>query len=285
MKLKDAVEIFLAAKRIEISRETEKWYLRYLAPLRQRFDEQDVTRLDTAELQTVFGEIAAKPISRFTLANYLRVWRHFFRYLHVEGLIQANPCAKLPRLRIPPKTPAAISEVDIQQLLKISKHSKHPERDYALLCILADTGARVGGIAGLLIQDIDLDRRRAIVREKGRGGKKERLVFFSLQTANAIREWLKVRPESKEDQRLFLLKESGIYQVLERLAARAEIKGRWNPHSFRHAFARRMLAKGMSIGIVSQLLGHSSVQVTIDFYGRFSNDELQQIYDAYMSNS
>jgi len=40
---------------------------------------------------------------------------------------------------------------------------------------------------------------------------------------------------------------------------------------------------GVSIGAVSQLMEHSNVQVTIDFYGRFSNDELQEIYNKVMN--
>jgi len=170
-------------------------------------------------------------------------------------------------------------------MLTAAKTSSAPERDYAIIAFLRDTGARVGGVATLTTRYIYLEQRRAIVQEKGRGGKKERQVFFTSSTAQAIQNWLNVRPQANDDERLFLLTENGIYQVLKRIAQAAKISGRWNPHSFRHAFARRMLANGASIGIVIHLMGHSSVQVTLDFYGRFSNDELQEIYDRLIEQN
>ena len=95
----------------------------------------------------------------------------------------------------------------------------------------------MGGVADLRLSDLDIDQPRAIVREKGRGGKKERVVFLGKRKANARLDWLNIRPSDKSNY-VFLLKESGIYQVIERLALKEEIKGRWNPHSFRHAFGR-----------------------------------------------
>ncbi|MFZ5885614.1 MAG: tyrosine-type recombinase/integrase [Chloroflexota bacterium] len=279
MKTSNAIDLFLNFHAITVAEETSSWYRRYLKPLRDELGEYPIAKITFLNVQDLFKKLSERGYSKYTLANYLRVWKRFFRYAVEENLTKNNPMKKFPRLRIPPKTPAAISQSDINRLLEASKQSKNPQRDYALIRFLVDTGARVGGIAGLQIEDIDLNKRRAVVREKGRGGKKERLVFFSTETAQAIREWVKSR-SATDDKRVFLLKETGISQVLKRLALKEGID-RWNPHSFRHAFARRMLEKGMSIGIVSHLMGHSSVQVTIDFYGRFSNDELQSIYDEY----
>ncbi len=285
MNIHELISSFLASQDGVISDITRDWYRRYLKPLDERYGDRDILTISISDLRALFSAQRAKPYSEYTLANFVRVWKRIFAWAHDEGLIEKNPARKLARPRLQPKSPSAISEEDIQMLLEFTSHTKIPQRNYALLLFLIDTGARVGGIAGLRIRNLDLSKRRAIVTEKGRGGKKERLVFFSKKTAIAIENWLKVRPKTEEDDRLFLLKESGIYQVLKRLARASGIKGRWNPHAFRHAFARRMLAKGMSIGIVSHLMGHSSVQVTIDFYGRFSNDELQEIYEQYVKGS
>ncbi len=167
-------------------------------------------------------------------------------------------------------------------MLDTASKTRTPERDLALVLFVADTGVRLGGVASLTVDRLDAKKRRAIVLEKGRRGKKERVVFFSNRTAEALENWLKKRGD-KEDKRVFLLKPNGIYQLFRRLAHKSHVNGRWNPHSFRHAYARKLLSEGVSIGVVSHLMGHSNVQVTIDFYGRFSNDELQEIYDKVMN--
>ena len=39
------------------------------------------------------------------------------------------------------------------------------------------------------------------------------------------------------------------------------------PHTLRHSFATNLIKSGLSIGVVSQWLGHESVDITVDVYG------------------
>jgi integrase/recombinase XerD len=68
------------------------------------------------------------------------------------------------------------------------------------------------------------------------------------------------------------LTNSGLNQLLRRLAGKAEITGRFNPHSFRHAFGIEMILAGADSAIVSKIMGHSSIKVTVDTYGNFGDD-------------
>jgi len=276
---KELIDSFLQAQDGLLSDSTISWYQMYLRPLAKHYGEREISSLTIDDLRWLFQKKKEEVSSVFSLFNFVRAWKRIFRWASDENLIPSNPAKRLRLPPLPKKSPSAISDLDIEKMLKAAKTSSAPERNYAIIAFLRDTGARVGGVASLTTKYIYLEQRRAIVQEKGRGGKKERQVFFTSSTAQAIQNWLNVRCQANNDERLFLLTANGIYQVLERIAQTAKISGRWNPHSFRHAFARRMLAKGASIGIVSHLMGHSNVQVTLDFYGRFSNDELQEIYD------
>jgi integrase len=52
----------------------------------------------------------------------------------------------------------------------------------------------------------------------------------------------------------------------------AGLKGRVTFHSLRHLFAVRLLTRGVPITVVSELLGHSDINLTVKRYGRFSSD-------------
>ena len=52
----------------------------------------------------------------------------------------------------------------------------------------------------------------------------------------------------------------------------ARLKGKVTFHSLRHLWAVRLLTRGVPITIVSELLGHSHIQITVKRYGRFASD-------------
>ena len=121
------------------------------------------------------------------------------------------------------------------------------------------------------------------VREKG---DKTRKVCFGEVTKIALQAWLVVRPRDKWGDVVFVgkrgpLTPSGVYRVLERLASTGGVEGRFNPHSFRHALARRLLRHGADMGIVSQILGHSDMETTHRFYARWTEDELSERHRQY----
>lgn len=68
----------------------------------------------------------------------------------------------------------------------------------------------------------------------------------------------------------------GVGQLLRRLKKRAGIKGRVNPHSFRHSFAKRYLNNGGDLATLADILGHTDVMVTKKFYSIFTTDELKR---------
>ena len=59
----------------------------------------------------------------------------------------------------------------------------------------------------------------------------------------------------------------------------AGLKGKVTFHSLRHKFAVDLLTRGVPITIVSELIGHTDIQLTVKRYGRFSSDA-QVKFDA-----
>jgi integrase len=56
------------------------------------------------------------------------------------------------------------------------------------------------------------------------------------------------------------------------VVAAAGLSGKVSFHSLRHLFAVRLLTRGVAITIVSELLGHSDINMTVKRYGRFATD-------------
>lgn len=283
------------------SPQTVDWYQRRLRSLinfvGQEYQLEQVTigdlrrwRASLAERTTRYDNHPSKPqeeggLSSWTLYGYVRCARSFFRWIEREGLMAKNIAERfeLPkRSKIPRKGIADnVADKIVAQAL-----AKDP-RDYAIVMFLADTAARVGGVVKLRLADLDLVAGRATVVEKGAGGHGlGRTVFLGPEAVRAMHTWLAIRPDVGDDH-VFLgmrgsLTTSGIYQILKRLAREAGCEGYgWNPHNWRHAAARSMLQRGASLAYVSQILGHSDIEVTARFYATFAVDELQAAHVKY----
>lgn len=299
MLLSEAQRAFDLSMIGETAPATRRWYSQRVGSVVKFLGDVEVTRVTTDDLRRWRASLVERDrrwvdhpgrpeaeggLSPWTIHGHVRAVRRFFRWLVEEKVIKVSPAARLKLPRLPKELPKAISPDDLALLLEAVKSDP---RDHAIVCFLADTGCRVGGMAGLGLTDLDLKSGRALVREKGRGGWKSRVVYFNSRTRGALSSWLNVRPEVATDA-VFLSKTrgtalttGGIYQVLKRLAKQANIEGRFNPHSFRHAWAREALTNGANLADVSQVLGHDDVSVTVRFYGLWSDKELKKRHSRF----
>ena len=229
-------------------------------------------------------------LSAETLHGYVRACKFFFKWLFEHKVIGENPAEHLALPKIPRRGKSGISEANLKAILEGARENL---RDYAVLRFLESTGCRRGGVANLLLSDLNLDaadqriRRRATVREKG---DKERTVVMTPAGLAALQAWLEIRP-TIDDEHVFLgqtnggdwrpFAEAGISEMMGRYKLRLGLKGKCSPHQWRHRWARKRLMEGMELSQVSQLLGHEDVSVTVRFYGQFTLDQLQDAYDKF----
>lgn len=300
MRISDAVELFLQSIIAEgKSENTKRWYDRRLCRLGLALDNRELDSISPDDLRKFLAGLHTqstlfenhpfrKPrkgaLSPFTVQSYVRAVKRFFSWLVENNYLapSQNPAAKLKRYAVRRGAPKELSDADLSALVNGAHHSKYPERDYALILFLADTGCRVGGLVGVRLEDIDFQNERVLVTEKGR---KTRYAFLSQPTIRAIEEWLKVRKSSTEyvfvnrNGRQFTV--SGINQAVESVAKAAGVSGRHNPHSFRHRFAKKFLMAGGDLASLSRLMGHGDVGVTASYYTVFLTDELKRKHDQH----
>lgn len=69
--------------------------------------------------------------------------------------------------------------------------------------------------------------------------------------------------------------------MIKRLKKRAGIKGRVNPHSFRHGFAVEYIKAGGDVATLAKLLGHRNINTTAAFYALFTQNELSEMHNKF----
>lgn len=281
----DLAELFLSAKAADgLSMKTLSWYRQHLerfsmfveAGEREWGAAATVRGFLTDVQKTPSGRGEGGKVSVATVRAYHRTLRVWFRWLVAEGHLERSPMERIKAPRADQTAPKTLSADDFFAILREARGSR---RDYAVVLFLADTGVRDAEARGLRVVDLDVAGRRATVTGKGR---KSRPVFFTEETAEAMAAWLEVRPS--ETDLVFpgqrgQLQRSGIYQILKRLARRAGVTGRFNPHSFRHFFASSYVANGGDLETLRRLLGHSDLETTRQ-YLHFEQSVLQARHDA-----
>jgi integrase len=181
-------------------------------------------------------------------------------------------------------------------------------RNEALYALMLSTGLRRGEALGLKWTDLDEEKgllhvRRQLKREDGVLVVADTKTSRSRRTLNlpgAMLPALQAHRERQNAKREALgpaWVESGfifttdIGTPFEPRNMHREFKlicldaglGDWHPHELRHSAASLMLAHGVKLQVVSELLGHSSIRMTADVYGHILDPDRQAAADIMNS--
>lgn len=161
-------------------------------------------------------------------------------------------------------------------LAQPDRTTRKGRRDYLVLALLYDTGARVQELLDLCPADFRLDRL-ALVRLTGKG-RKQRIVPLLPATATLVRAHVEETGRSPSEMgRLFRnyrgesLTRSGTAFLLDHYRRRALIQSPTlarkgiSPHSFRHTKAMHMLQAGIAPVTIKDILGHAHLK-TLEAY-------------------
>lgn len=298
MQLIEAVNLFIGSVCAGKQNETPKAYKTKLRRLLVFMGDVELESVQPEDLEKFRQALLTQAIKRrgsVMVEGQLSVWyvrgllrsvKHLFRWCAESGLLPDDRAARLKVPKSPQVLPKAIAQETFDKLLDVAGTCGDVwarARNVAFLCLLRDTGGRVSGLLSASVGDVDMEGGTISVMEKG----KARTLFFNQASWAALTSWLKVRYTLPlQSDALFVgrsgvaLTRKGVYSLLNRLADAAGIEGqRFNPHSFRHAFARDSLRAGADLSQVSQLMGHSGVAVTSDYYARWLPSELKEIHE------
>ncbi|HMK61145.1 MAG TPA: site-specific tyrosine recombinase/integron integrase [Dissulfurispiraceae bacterium] len=226
--------------------------------------------------------------AKSTVARRLATLRSFFKYLYQEGFVKINYAKLVPSPKTPKHLPSFLDVDDVFGLVKSPNGiGLLPVRDRAILEILYSSGLRVGEVAGLNTDDLNV--REGLVKARGKG-KKERIVPVGNKAIEALKSYLieralfKRKSADTADQALFLnksgkrLTDRQIRRIVVKYARAIGIDGQIGPHTLRHTFATHLLTGGADLRVIQELLGHSSLSTT-QKYTHLDVGHLIDVYD------
>ncbi len=209
--------------------------------------------------------------------------RSYFSLQKREGRRSDNPAQDVPPPKAGKRLPHVMSEPEVAKLLRTRISGKtdfQRLRDTAIMELLYASGIRRAELVGLNISDVDLDRR--LMRVIGKGNK-QRTVFINQASADAVRNYLGVRPRTP-DEALFLsrrktrLSHRQAWVIFRQYAELSGLTKHVTPHVMRHSFATHLLENGADLMTIKELLGHESLSTT-QIYTNVSLEHMRRSYE------
>ena len=254
--------------------------------------EWEWSQVDRLTLRAFLGWCTRRRLSRRTIARKLSATRGFFRYLHLEDVLDANPTRAVRAPRPERRLPAHLGTGDVEALFRLveegaAENTLAGTRALVIMELLYGSGLRLAELHGLDMTELDLVGDQAKVRGKGR---KERIVPLTKAAVTAVRRYEPRRAEalgagtSASDRRALLLSNRGkrlsrraIQKIVQTHLETAAENQDLSVHSLRHSFATHLLDAGADLMAVKELLGHVSLSTT-RIYTHTSRERLKQVY-------
>lgn len=178
-----------------------------------------------------------------------------------------------------------LNEDDIKKLLRAADHP----RDRALIGTLYESGCRIGEVASLKIKHVSFDKFGVQLIVDGKTGRRRVRLIAAVPI---LAKWLSCHPK-RDDKEAYLwlgigsrnknnpITYTGIRASIRRLAKKADLRKRLNPHAFRHARAT-FLASKLTEAQMKELFGWTQgskmAGVYVHLSGRDVDDAILNLY-------
>ncbi len=244
--------------------------LRQCAAWLARRGARDWREVTPALMTDWLRELGAGALASTSLSRKLSALRGLARHLVRERVRPDDFTATLRGPRRARRMPGMLTPAEVARLLAAPQGGDALAlRDRALLEVFYASGLRVSELAGLTLQQTDLDQ--GYLRVFGKGSK-ERVVPLGGPAIEAVRVYLSAgRPalvRSRTGGALFLSERGGplsrktLWHIVQKYAARAGLERGVKPHQLRHSFASHLLGGGADLRAIQEMLGHANLATT-----------------------
>jgi integrase/recombinase XerD len=203
----------------------------------------------------------------------LKSFAKMIRFISPEHKPLADRILHIPQKRMTKPLMGFLNPEEIFNVFRtVNLKQDQGFRDFSVLHLLYDSGARASEIAELKLNYFDPDKRTLAILGKG---KRYRQIELWPKTAQLLTTYLKTyrpKPRILHRDSLFInqrgeaLTRHGIYRICQKYLKRAlspkQLKHLNPVHCFRHSCAVNMLVSGYAVSDIRNRLGHENLQST-----------------------
>ena len=265
-----------------------------IAFLDRHFEQDDWTWtvVDRDAVRAFAAHLTRKRLARRSVARKLSAVRSFFRWMHREDVVEANPARSVRSPKLERTLPGWLTRAEADRLFVLAENRSAEGtfkgvRDHAILELFYASGMRLSELQQLDVDAIDTIGDQVKVLGKGR---KERIVPVGRPAVQALRRYEPRRDEvlrktAPGERRALFISERGrrltarqLQNIVSDFLRLASDDEQLSTHSLRHSFATHLLDAGADLMAVKELLGHASLSTT-RIYTHTSKERLKKVYD------
>lgn len=266
-------------------RKSEKTIEDYLSELKLLIDTENLQSIEEFSVLSKkwwlnFVDRKVKSgLSPITTTKKISYISSFYNFLLVEDLVENNPCANLPNVNskgLSHYKEKVMSEEDVRRLLQATDSEAFQKsrdkylnlRDKLIIYLMCNVAPRIEEVSKIRLDDIVLSENKLYIRGKGGKGEITRYTNFNTKVKALIMASIQYNPN-----RVYLfencygkqLSTESIRKIWYRACDLCGLEG-YTPHNIRHSIASSLIAKGVPLKKVSQILGHASSKTSEKFY-------------------
>lgn len=230
-----------------------------------QMDRQNVDQITKADLEAFMNKLVGTGYTLKSVSRKTNSTKTFFKFLKVQEYITDDPATLISHPKFQTKPPRILSKTEYSALRDACRNDV---RTFAIVEMLLQTGIRIGELARVKVDDVRFG-------ENGKNGElivdpyegnAGRIVPLNKGVSEAIRGYLKVRPDTKE-KALYVTKTGkpllvrNIRSTIDRFFKLAEVPNA-KVNDLRHTFVAHHLKRGASLVLVSKIAGHKRLSTT-----------------------
>ena len=272
----------------------------------EHFKELKLKKITVAYCQRVVIELS----KNYVLYNhYLSVINRIFKYAVLMDILDSNPFDKVikPKSRQTQRKGNFLTKEELKELLKLAQTATL-SYFFPLVHLMSYTGLRQGEALALKWSDIDFENKKITV-DKTATRIKEKQTLQTPKTKNSKRvisidpTTLLILKSWKKDQIKIYFKNGKHFEgdenfiftnqraewvhihnfirYFKRFIADHKLK-QITPHGLRHTHASLLFSAGVEPKSISDRLGHSTVQITLDLYTHITEEQRTDTVDKLL---
>jgi len=224
----------------------------------------------------------SQPENQWTRFSRVKVMKVFCKFLVEEEVLAKDPLKGVKSAMPGKRADIPDFEQARQFISALDNDTFADKRLRVMLLVALDTGLRRGELCGIMLSDINHTDLILTVQAETSKVRKSRLVPLSPQVYREIKKFASLIPQEWRSRWLFpsnngsKLSPENFGRQMRRASEKSGIP--LKIHGLRHLCANEFLRATGNIALTAQLLGHSNIKTTSDFYEHLNFEDLQSAH-------